>query len=163
MLTWKVVQMGTIGPLQIGAWVKCWLAGSGNTPLRLPLYHPLQVPRTPFCQWHNSIWPSLQRDDRHALYSGSPIKCIFLEIWTKFLTRIITCKGSIALNVKILNISWSNGIFRTFNVYIRVQVRLYWKFAHSTQRLNLSTDQPYMLISFPTVTQILKWANKNRA
>ena len=45
----------------------------------------------------------------------------------------------------------------------RVRVRLYWKFAHSAQSPTLSTSQPYILILFPTLNQILKLVNKDRA
>ena len=45
----------------------------------------------------------------------------------------------------------------------RVRVRLYWKVAHSVQSPTLSTNQPYILIFSPTLTQILKWVDKNRA
>ena len=49
------------------------------------------------------------------------------------------------------------------SVYIRVLSTLELKAPHSTERLTLNTDQPYVFTFLPTVTQIFKCANKNRA
>ena len=48
-------------------------------------------------------------------------------------------------------------------LYIRVHPRLEKKVAHSTEGPPFITDQPYVFIFFPNVTQNRKSANKNRA
>ena len=54
-------------------------------------------------------------------------------------------------------------IFLFCNISIRVLLRLSVFLAHSTEGPPFNTDQPCIFIFLPTVTKILKWADKNMA
>ena len=59
-------------------------------------------------------------------------------------------------------LDWNIALYLRW-IYIRVWVWLFWKIAHSAQSLTLSTSLCFILIFFPTCSQILKWVDKNRA